>query len=200
MWSPWSAGAKFRTTKISSEGLGGNSTKFCTSENFPLYSISVYVLSCSLDIFIVYRIQSECPVCPDWAWWSPWILWGWSNSSQRHLLDWQVAAAVCWRLCWTEHWWETKPITVIRLCQKYQLDLVILRVVCFLFCFVLFVSISGICLLLLVYRILYCCNSLCACAKSERCCLIKPQVSRSSIHVLGACTTVFVGGAEYNNC
>ena len=31
---------KFRTIKISSEGLGGNYTKFCTRENFPLYGIN----------------------------------------------------------------------------------------------------------------------------------------------------------------
>ena len=31
---------KLRTMKFSSEGLGGNSTKFCTSENFPLYGIT----------------------------------------------------------------------------------------------------------------------------------------------------------------
>ena len=34
------SGIKLKTTKISSEGLGGNTVKFCTSENFPLYSIS----------------------------------------------------------------------------------------------------------------------------------------------------------------
>ena len=31
--------AKFRITKFSSEGLGGNSMKVCTSENFLLYDI-----------------------------------------------------------------------------------------------------------------------------------------------------------------
>ena len=35
----WNSGVKFRTTKISSEDLDGNSVKFCTSENFPLYGI-----------------------------------------------------------------------------------------------------------------------------------------------------------------
>ena len=30
---------KLRTTKFSSEGLGGNSAKYYTSENFPLYGI-----------------------------------------------------------------------------------------------------------------------------------------------------------------
>ena len=34
-----SAGVKLRTTKISSEGLDCKSVKFCTSKNFPLYSI-----------------------------------------------------------------------------------------------------------------------------------------------------------------
>ena len=41
MWSRQSASAKLRTTKFSSEGLGDNSTKFCTSQNFPLYGISM---------------------------------------------------------------------------------------------------------------------------------------------------------------
>ena len=31
---------KLKTTKFSFEGLGGNSTKFYTSENFPLFSSS----------------------------------------------------------------------------------------------------------------------------------------------------------------
>ena len=39
MWSRQSASAKLRRTKFSSEGLGCNSAKFCTSENFPLYGI-----------------------------------------------------------------------------------------------------------------------------------------------------------------
>ena len=37
VWSRQSASAKLRTTKFSSEWLGGNSMKFCTSDNFPLY-------------------------------------------------------------------------------------------------------------------------------------------------------------------
>ena len=36
VWSRQSASVKLRTTKFSSEGLGCNSAKFCTSENFPL--------------------------------------------------------------------------------------------------------------------------------------------------------------------
>ena len=34
-WSCQSTSAKLRTMRFSSEGLGGNSMKFCTSENFP---------------------------------------------------------------------------------------------------------------------------------------------------------------------
>ena len=38
VWSRQSTSVKLRTTTFSSEGLGGNSAKFCTSENFLLYS------------------------------------------------------------------------------------------------------------------------------------------------------------------
>ena len=39
-----SADMKFRTTKISSEGLDGKSAKFCTSKYFLLYGIKVSVI------------------------------------------------------------------------------------------------------------------------------------------------------------
>ena len=38
-------GAKIKTMKFYSKGHGGNSTKFCTSENFPLYGIFVTATS-----------------------------------------------------------------------------------------------------------------------------------------------------------
>ena len=38
VWSHQSASMKLKTMKFSSKGLGNNSTKFCTSENFLLYS------------------------------------------------------------------------------------------------------------------------------------------------------------------
>ena len=40
MWSRQNVSAKLRITKFSSEGMGGNSAKFCTSENFPLHGIT----------------------------------------------------------------------------------------------------------------------------------------------------------------
>ena len=46
---------KFKTVKFSSEGLGGNSTKFCTSENFVLYGI---IHTCIL----VHGISESCKV------------------------------------------------------------------------------------------------------------------------------------------
>ena len=42
---------KLRITKFSSEGLGGNSAKFCTSENFPLYGIFCAFHYQLLDVF-----------------------------------------------------------------------------------------------------------------------------------------------------
>ena len=39
------ASVKIRTTKFSSAGLGGNSAKFCTSENFPPYGIPSFSMS-----------------------------------------------------------------------------------------------------------------------------------------------------------
>jgi hypothetical protein len=112
-------------------------TKINPSTLFQPYDI---VLCTFINFFTgiihCYRNQSECPVCSDGAWWSPWILWGWSNSSERHLLDWQVAAAVCWCLHWTEHWRENELVPVIRPCQEYQLDLDTLHCSCsFCTCF-----------------------------------------------------------------
>ena len=34
---------KFRTTKISSEGVGGNFVKFCTNDNFPLHGTCINI-------------------------------------------------------------------------------------------------------------------------------------------------------------
>ena len=47
------AHAKIKTTKISSEGLTGNSAEVCTSENFPLYdnSLSLTFVHSSLATF-----------------------------------------------------------------------------------------------------------------------------------------------------
>ena len=55
VWSHQSASAKLKTTKFSSEGLGGNSAKFCTSENFPLYGI--YYLSM---LYLSPIVQLNC--------------------------------------------------------------------------------------------------------------------------------------------
>ena len=38
MWLHQSACTKFKAKKFSPKGSGGNSVKFCTSKNFPLYS------------------------------------------------------------------------------------------------------------------------------------------------------------------
>ena len=38
---------EIKSHKISSEGLGGNSAKICTSENFPLYGMCVYTMTIS---------------------------------------------------------------------------------------------------------------------------------------------------------
>ena len=45
VWSHQSTSMKLRTTKFSSEGLGGNSANLCTSENFPLYGNKQLLLS-----------------------------------------------------------------------------------------------------------------------------------------------------------
>ena len=50
MWSRQSTSTKLRITKFSSEGLGGNSAKFCTSENFPLYG--TLLIQCMLVVII----------------------------------------------------------------------------------------------------------------------------------------------------
>ena len=58
---------KFRTTIISSEGSGCNSTKFCTSVNFPPYGIIIVYVCCSkvalcsgYPIFSTYTRFSAC--------------------------------------------------------------------------------------------------------------------------------------------
>jgi hypothetical protein len=43
VWPQRGEGAKFKTAKISSKTVASNSAKFCTSINFPLYSIIVPV-------------------------------------------------------------------------------------------------------------------------------------------------------------
>jgi hypothetical protein len=51
VWSQHGEGAKIKTTKISSEGLTCNSTKFCCSENFPLYGIILNPVSRLTNVF-----------------------------------------------------------------------------------------------------------------------------------------------------
>ena len=81
MWSCWSTGMKFRTTKISnsSVGLGGNSVKFCTSENFLLYgiwftrslTIKLHVaLSMVVLCMLGWHQLEACWLLSDSFWWS----------------------------------------------------------------------------------------------------------------------------------
>ena len=58
MWSRQSASTKLRTTKFSSERLGGKSAKFCTNENFPLYGNKQEAIS--------YRVLNLQPRGIDW--------------------------------------------------------------------------------------------------------------------------------------
>ena len=64
------ARAKIKTTKISSEGLTGNSTKVCTSENFPLYGIvkdrdpqkyNPESVNCNPPLYMVYHNPLKPP-------------------------------------------------------------------------------------------------------------------------------------------
>ena len=41
-----------KTTKCSSEGYGGNSAKFCTSENFPLHGIYYMCIAINLSLSV----------------------------------------------------------------------------------------------------------------------------------------------------
>ena len=53
---------RVRAMKISSEGLDGNSTKFCNSENIPLYVyVRVYVL-CTLLMYVHVCVHA-CNMC-----------------------------------------------------------------------------------------------------------------------------------------
>ena len=54
VWSRQSISTKLRTTKFSSEGLGGISTKFSTSENFPLYGMT---------LLHIYLWKTRCGCC-----------------------------------------------------------------------------------------------------------------------------------------
>ena len=75
MWFCQTASTKFRTTKISSEGLSGcNSAKFCISENFLLYSICACVVkgegepgykatTCNCRVFDVRSDSNNCTLC-----------------------------------------------------------------------------------------------------------------------------------------
>ena len=62
MWSRQSASAKLRTTKFSSEGLEGNSAKFCTSENFLLYGIQNAMKMIVVIILIIGKLV--CALSP----------------------------------------------------------------------------------------------------------------------------------------
>ena len=57
VWSRQSASAKLRTMKFSSEGLGGNSAKFCTSENFRYTVLHVFEGGYYLRLF---SVRSKC--------------------------------------------------------------------------------------------------------------------------------------------
>ena len=45
---------KFKATKFVSEGLGGNSVKFCITKNFPLYSIPL--------VFVTMFVVVQFPI------------------------------------------------------------------------------------------------------------------------------------------
>ena len=64
VWSCQSASVKLRTTKFSSEGWRGNSAKFCTSENFPLYGISSFSLVTLMTLYSC-MLLSYCVSCQD---------------------------------------------------------------------------------------------------------------------------------------
>ena len=109
--------AKFKTTKIYSQGILVDYSKICTNENFPLYGIHVHSTSeCSIDIGgqnhsnTSRHIQSVCK--GGWKsteWLSPcsghqlfWIIWRrWSRTYQLRTVDmwdwdfWNIIAEVC---------------------------------------------------------------------------------------------------------